>query len=164
MSEDTRYDNYYVTRRLHLNMSSFKLPKKISSSRWLKLEGWLYAVFIFYDIVIEEVPIYWQFERGDAFLLAILFTYFVNNYAGCWLKFYFMFHTPLTWRAGRLHHVILLVQCSLSQARCGVSVAVFKINTHKFNHDNKLPFLRELCIVIPRLQARIHFQIFDSAC
>ena len=71
--------------------------------------------FIFYDIVIQEVPIYWQFERGDAILLAILFTYFAKNYAGCWLKFYFMFHTPLKWRAGRLHQVILLVLCKRSR-------------------------------------------------
>ena len=82
------------------------------TSGQLKLEGWLYLLFLFfYTLFNEEAPFYWQFARGGTILLVILvrrphfigslvnlvggwwsFFIYVQNYAEGWLEFNFMVH------------------------------------------------------------------------
>ena len=86
------------------------MPDLDDTSGQLKLEGWLYIVFIFYISFNEEVlhlPItvkrdYWYFEIGGTILLGkfgrrmVEISIYIQNYAGGWLEF----HALL--RAGRL--------------------------------------------------------------
>ena len=62
----------------------------------LKLSGWLYTVFIFYTICIEQAPSYWQFGKRAPNLLVILKRRHHFVYLFCLelclpkLEFYFM--------------------------------------------------------------------------
>ena len=80
----------------------------------LKLEGWLYIVFIFYTHFNEEAPFNWQFGRGGTILLGKfgrrLMEFFYLCPKLCWRLAWVSFYGPCSiWRAGHLDQVILLV-------------------------------------------------------
>ena len=78
------------------SLSTPHYPFLDDSNDQLKLEGWLYIVFIFDTLFNEEAPFYWLSERGGTISLSkfgrrlVKFFIYDQNYAGGWLEFHFM--------------------------------------------------------------------------
>ena len=88
--------------------SPIKCLDSDDTSSQVKLEGWLYIVYIVSPFLMwrhhfignfgKEAPFYWLFQRGGTVFWVNLgrgrlsFFIYAQNYAGGWLEFNFMVH------------------------------------------------------------------------